>query len=437
MLPLPPPPLPSDSNAAARDTIHRHPLLFSLISPIRVDVFESLLKAHPNQPFVHSVCDGFRQGFWPWAKEDPNRPSTWDNSNQPPKNDAHTAFILTQRDEELRLGRFSPAFGPGLLPGMSSIPIWVVPKPRSDKLRMVVDPSDGIWAPNALIPRDRVGVPLDNMHQLGAALIRARATYGLDARLVLFKSDVKGAYRLLPMAPLWQVNQVVTIEGGRHVDRCNNFGWRGAGGLWGAFFALVIWIAINIELILELLAYVDDAFSFDLEGNLLYYEPYGELFPAKQVRLLRLWDRLGIPHDRAKQVYGTCLTIIGFEVDANAMTITMPPDSRRELIIAIRKFAPVGQRRPLREFQRLAGSMNWALNTDPLLRPGLSAMYEKMADKVDSHKPLWVNTAISRELGWFADRLEASEGVHVLSARETCLLVASSAAWLPTPPHLQ
>lgn len=418
MLPLMPPPSSNYTNAAARDTICRHPLLFGIVTPIRVEAFQPLLRTHPNQPLVLSVCDGLQQGFWPWAGENSDRPISWDNSNAPPKVPAHAAFVREQRDEEIRTRRFSPVFGPDLLPGMTSIPIWVVPKPHSEKLCMVIDGSDGLYAPNALIPRDRVGVPLDNMYHLGASLIRARAAHGPNTRLVLFKSDVSTAYRLLPMSPLWQVYQIVTIEGGRHVDRCNNFGWRGAGGLWGAFFGLVMWIAINIEHILELFAYVDDAFGWDFEGNLLWYEPYSTSFPEKQTRLLRLWDRLGIPHSRAKQVYGAQLTIIGFEVDANAMTITMPADSRRDLITAIRRFSGVGQRRPLREFMRLAGSMNWALNTDPLLRPGLSAMYAKMAEKAHSQQPVWVSVTLSRELNWFADRLESSEGIHLLSARE-------------------
>lgn len=418
MLPLPSPPPPSLYNAAARDTIHRHPLLFDIVTPIRIEAFQPLLHMHPNQPLVHTVCDGLRRGFLPWADEIPDRPLTWDNSNPTPKIPAHADFVRAQRDQEVLAGRFSPCFGPDLLPGMTSIPIWVVPKPHSDKFRMVIDGSDGLYAPNALIPRDRVGVPLDNMYHLGAALIRARVIHGPSARLVVFKSDVAKAYRLLPMTPLWQVHQVITIEGGRHIDRCNNFGWRGAGGLWGCFFGLVMWIAIHIESILDLFAYVDDTFSWDLEDNLLRYEPYSTSFPAKQTRFLELWDHLGIPHEQPKQVYGPRLTIIGFEVDANAMTITMPADSRHALISEIRAFAGVGQRRPLHEFQRLAGSMNWALNTDPLLRPGLSAMYAKMADKAHTQQPVWVSVALSRELNWFADHLKTSEGIHMLSARE-------------------
>jgi hypothetical protein len=60
------------------------------------------------------------------------------------------------------------------------------------------------------------------------------------------------------------------------------------------------------------------------------------------------------------------------------MMITMPSAARDELVLAIRTFANPRRRQSLRDFQRLAGWVNWALNVYPLLRPGLSSVYEKM-----------------------------------------------------------
>ena len=68
---------------------------------------------------------------------------------------------------------------------------------------------------------------------------------------------------------------------------------------------IVLWIAINVKHILDLLAYVDDMFSWEFANNLLWYEPYTCHFPAKQALLLQLWDELGIPHEQSKQVFGS------------------------------------------------------------------------------------------------------------------------------------
>jgi len=136
--------------------------------------------------------------------------------------------------------------------------------------------------------------------------------------------------------------------------------------------------------------------------------------PAKQTRLLQLWDELGVPHVERKQEWGERLTIIGFEVDPNAMTITMPSEARADLMSALRSFAILGRRRPLRDFQRISGWVNWGLNTFPLLRPGLSMTYDKMSGKCHPHRPIWINTTMRDELRWTADHIERSDSIHIL-----------------------
>jgi len=118
---------------------------------------------------------------------------------------------------------------------MTTIPLWVVPKPHSDKSRLVVDHSAGDYSPNSYISPDDATVHLDTLHLLGKALTRVKYRYSSDIPLVLFKVDVSQAYRRLPMHPLWQLHQVVTIHGSHHVDNNNNFGNHGAGRLWVTF----------------------------------------------------------------------------------------------------------------------------------------------------------------------------------------------------------
>ena len=87
---------------------------------------------------------------------------------------------------------------------------------------------------------------MDSISDLGAALLRYRHTHP-DAKLVMFKSDVSAAYRRLPLHPLWQIKQIATIDGVRHVDRCTTFGGRGSCRCYTAFMGLVLWIAIYVK----------------------------------------------------------------------------------------------------------------------------------------------------------------------------------------------
>ncbi len=171
-------------------------------------------------------------------------------------------------------------------------------------------------------------------------------------------------------------------------------------------------------MLLDIFGYVDDSFSWEFANQKTWYEPYRKFFPSKQAALLTLFDELGVPHEEEKQLHGHILTIIGFDVDPNAMTITMPISSRLELIHAIRNFALVGTHRPLRDLDSLAGWCNWSFNVYPLLRPGLSTLYAKKQGKSHPFQLVWISKALCRELLWIADHLEDMPGILFLESLE-------------------
>ncbi|KZT27376.1 hypothetical protein NEOLEDRAFT_1039444, partial [Neolentinus lepideus HHB14362 ss-1] len=166
-----------------------------------------------------------------------------------------------------------------------------------------------------------------------------------------------------------------------------------------------------------LLGYVDDTFSWEFLGKVLFYPPYGQYYPTKQALLLMLWDEIGLPHEKPKQEYAPNLTIIGFDVDPALMRVTMPYESKFQLVNAIREFCKArGRRRSLREWQRLAGWINWSFNAFPLLRPGLANVYLKMSGKSHPNAPIHLNKAVVDDLAWIADHLESSDGIYMMKA---------------------
>ncbi|TFY77497.1 hypothetical protein EWM64_g6514 [Hericium alpestre] len=302
---------------------------------------------------------------------------------------------------------------------MYCVPVHAVPKPNSDKFRMVVDHSAGEFSLNSMIDKDKVHVDLDNVQHLAHNLLRRRRLTGKTPRW-LFKSDVSMAYRRLPMHPLWQVKQVITVDGVRRIDRCNNFGGRASGKLWCAFMSLVLWIAINEKGIDGLLAYIDDCFSDDPSEHLVFYEPYEDFLPPKQVALLLLWDEIHLPHDRPKQMFGSTCTIIGLDVDLRHMRITLSDERRTALARGVRNFvlAAPRRRRRLVEWQRILGWMNWGLNVAPLLRPALQSVYDKTAGRRIRNAPIYLNATVIRDFLWFADAFERFDGIHIITSHE-------------------
>ncbi|KAI0350282.1 hypothetical protein OH77DRAFT_1524983 [Trametes cingulata] len=300
------------------------------------------------------------------------------------------------------------------------MPVHAVPKPHSTKLRLVNDQSAGAYSLNAMISPDSIkGAVLDGVPVLGDLLRSQREKHGPHAQLIVWKSDVSQAYRRIPVSPYWQVRQVVTIDNMRHVDRCNCFGGRGSLRIWAAFMSLVEWIAVEKREIDPFAVYVDDSAGFALLGDVQWYAPYSMYMPTQQARLLTLWDDIGIPHERPKQLADLKLPYIGFLIDPNRMSVTLPDVSKSELLRDIEEFAslaPGKRRRTLAEFQAFAGYVNWCFNVFPLLQPALARVYDKMAGKSSRHAGIYLNQGILGDLRWLADHVRASPGVLLLDA---------------------
>jgi hypothetical protein len=168
----------------------------------------------------------------------------------------------------------------------------------------------------------------------------------------------------------------------------------------------------------DILHYMDDAWSYDLDSDLHFYKPYNVFCLGKQVQLLMLWDEIGLPHEKAKQLYAPSLDIIRFHVDPSQMMIQMSQDSCLQLIEVIEAFvnSATTQHRPLVEWQQLLGWIDWALIAFPLLKPGLASSYVKIAGKEKHHAPVYLNVQVSQDLRWVASMLQQGTGISLLTS---------------------
>ncbi|KAF9022426.1 hypothetical protein BDZ89DRAFT_956632 [Hymenopellis radicata] len=393
-------------------TIHENPHLFHVSTPINVDRFASCLTLHPNRHFVASVVRMLRVGLWPWADTNPTGdfPETWDNAWANIPSEKERDFVLSQCNEEAQKGQHSPSFGPDLLPGMYTTPNIAVPKPHSDDLRLVANQSAGQFCQNNMVHKaETKGARLDSLLVFIPLLLFFTQLHP-GKRFLLWKSDVAGAFRNIPIHPLWQIKQKSTWL--RFVDWRACFGNCGSPRAWASFMGLVVWIAICFLNMTFLCCYVDDCFSVGLVDDMRWYEPYQQFFPTDQTRMLLLWDWLGIPHKLKKQVWGEILVIIGFLVDPNKLTATLPAESKSDLVDHVRDFAKSPRRRrTLHEFQQLAGWINWSLNVFPLFKPALCNLYAKMSGKHRAHAQIRLNKPLIRELLWFVNHVQASSGM--------------------------
>jgi len=92
------------------------------------------------------------------------------------------------------------------------------------------------------------------------------------------------------------------------------------------------------------------------------------------------------------------------------------------LIEKVLGFVKHRKRHSLRDYESLAGHMNWSFAVFLLLKPSLSTIYQKISGKTLSLAPIRVNNAIIFKLEWFMNHARASNGIFLLK----------TVAWDPT-----
>jgi len=138
--------------------------------------------------------------------------------------------------------------------------------------------------------------------------------------------------------------------------------------------------------------------------------------PKHQVLLLLLWEQIGCPFELKKQEHGNPLKNIGFWVDINQGTISLSPDSSNNVVSKINSFLSISSHwHPLREWQHLAGHLNWVLNVLPWGHPALSELYCKIGGKTKPSAKIFLNATIHSDLRWLADTIPKAVGVRFLN----------------------
>ena len=74
-----------------------------------------------------------------------------------------------------------------------------------------------------------------------------------------------------------------------------------------------------------------------------------------------------------------------------------------------------GARKKVKEWQQVAGWINWVLNVYPLLRPALNNIYASLRGKEQNAK-VWANLAIKKISKWARSKLEDLSGVYLLKS---------------------
>jgi hypothetical protein len=93
-----------------------------------------------------------------------------------------------------------------------------------------------------------------------------------------------------------------------------------------------------------------------------------------------LTGSLGIPHKEKKQIFGSPLPVLGINVDANCMTLTLPDKAKFKLIDELKWWSEKGKKEKVKYWYQMGGWINWGLSTQHL--PALTTSPKQFLPKV-------------------------------------------------------
>lgn len=202
--PLPHPPLSVTTNPTFLSSLRLRSDLFSVSTPLNIDRLRTFLLPHPNQPLIESIPIGLVEGFWP------GHFSAISRLANPPSHssDEDLDFLRESAQDDREKGYLSAPFDK-LLPGMHISPSFVV-RPGRTRPRQVCDQS--ISGINEGVPDHWAKTTYDTIAEL-ASLMQFRCRRGEDSHFhTLWKSDVSGGFRNIPVSPFWQLKQIHKIR---------------------------------------------------------------------------------------------------------------------------------------------------------------------------------------------------------------------------------
>ena len=315
-----------------------HPV--QLPTPVKVNRLHFYLDGYPTK-LKDYLLNGFQHGFL-LDYVGPHKPSSCKNLLSATQNPAAVSDKLSK---ELGLGRIAGPFLERPFPSLRISPLGLIPKKTPGEFRLIHHLSfpygDSI---NSCIPNDASTVKYASIDD-AVRLIR-RTGRGC----ALAKTDVKNAFRLIPINPCDYDLLGFCWEDSFYFDKCLPMGASSSCKIWESFSTALEWIAKSKLAISGVLHLLDDFLLIDktfsaCEQNLS--------------RFLAMCDDLGVPMAPEKTMGpSSVLCFAGIELDTDKMEARLPEEKLRKCVTLIYEFLK-RKKVSLKEMQSLIGLLNF------------------------------------------------------------------------------
>ena len=379
-------------------------------SPIRLDLLQPYLDAHPDRSYAAYISDGLRNGFrvgFHYGSQhlksvNRNHPSCLDKPST----------VNERIQAELAAGRLLGPIDPAHLTPVHVSPMGLVPKPhQKDKFRLIVDLS----SPATRSVND--GIPSNLCSLQYASIDEAVAIVSLLGRgTMLVKIDLKDAYRIVPVHP--DDYHLLGIHWNKHtyLDRALPFGLRSAPKIFTAVADFIAW-ALHQHGIAHQLHY------FLFLGTPLTDEAQRALDTVTQV--LRM---LGIPIAIHKtEGPDTMLVFLGIIIDTINFELRLPEEKLARLNILLQDWCQKKRCRK-HELESLVGHLSHAATVVRHGRTFLRQLFALLSRARSNHHFVYLDAGARANILWWKVILRHWNGRSFFPGKPPSITVTSDAS---------
>ena len=254
-------------------------------------------------------------------------------------------IVRKKIEKEVQLGRIVGPFSAPPFDNFRCSPIGLVPKRIQGEYRLIHHLSSPKGSSvNDCIDREECTVSYSDFDEA------VKLVVALGRNAFMGKSDIKSAFRLLPVNPADFDLLGMCFDGQFYFDRCMPMGCSVSCAVFERFSSFLQACCRRIASSKGILHYLDDFFFVGWAADEC----------AHLMRCFRaMCDRFGIPiADEKTEGPVQVITYLGLEIDSTELQVRVPKEKLRVLLSMLDDFASKSKL-TLRQLQSLTGSLNF------------------------------------------------------------------------------
>lgn len=374
-------------------------------SDLVIQNWVALLQNYHDNELCHFLAYGWPLGFYAQVMPvsvDKNHPSAL----------AYPQHIDDFLDTEMRFGAIlGPIDDLPFTPWMRISPLMTRPKKDSNKRRVIVDLSypEGQAVNTGINTTNYMGNDISYTLPTIADLIAKLQAEGQGA--LIWKADLARAYRQLRADPIDSPLLGIRHKGKVYVDRCPPFGCRSSSAACQRVANALVFIMAGKQH--HCLAYLDDFAG-------CCKDPARANTAFKDFISLTAYLGLQLSHEKCVAPV-TSLDWLGYHIDTEAMTISIPPQKLQEVVEECAQWL---RRKRVKKsmIQSLVGKLSHLAGCVQHARKFLSRILSTLRSFGDK-KWITINQEFIKDVRWFHLHAQHSNGINLYAPQLPCKII--------------